>query len=35
MSLLLWSHSEPERLTERVAAALADEPNELWLSPIS
>ena len=41
MSLLLdthiwlWSLAEPERLTERVAAALTDEANQLWLSPIS
>ena len=31
----LWSHAEPERLTKRVASALADERNQLWLSPIS
>ena len=31
----LWSHAAPERLTKRVAAALADESNQLWLSPIS
>ena len=31
----LWSHADPERLTKRVAAALADESNQLWLSPIS
>ena len=31
----LWSHAEPERLTRRVATALADARNELWLSPIS
>jgi PIN domain nuclease of toxin-antitoxin system len=31
----LWSHAEPERLTKRVAAALADEGNQMWLSPIS
>jgi len=31
----LWSHAEPERLTKRAAAALADENNQLWLSPIS
>ena len=31
----LWSHADPERLTKRVAAALADESNEMWLSPIS
>ncbi len=28
-------HAEPERLAKRVAAALADAGNELWLSPIS
>ena len=31
----LWSLSEPERLTKRVTAALADDRNQLWLSPIS
>jgi PIN domain nuclease of toxin-antitoxin system len=31
----LWSHAEPEQLTEPVAVALADERNQLWLSPIS
>ena len=31
----LWSHAEPERLTRRVATALEDESNQLWLSPIS
>ena len=31
----LWSHAEPERLTRRVVAALADDRNQLWLSPIS
>lgn len=31
----VWSHTAPERLTRRVAAALADERNQLWLSPIS
>jgi PIN domain nuclease of toxin-antitoxin system len=31
----LWSHAEPERLARRVAGALADARNELWLSPIS
>ena len=41
MNLLLdthvwvWSHTEPERLTKRVSAALTDRRNELWLSPIS
>jgi PIN domain nuclease of toxin-antitoxin system len=32
--ILLWSLLEPARLTERVAAALEDPLNELWLSPI-
>ncbi len=31
----LWSHVEREQLTKRVAAALADDDNQLWLSPIS
>ena len=31
----LWSHAQPERLTKRVTAALADDRNQLWLSPIS
>jgi PIN domain nuclease of toxin-antitoxin system len=31
----IWSHHEPDRLSTRVAAALVDERNELWLSPIS
>ncbi len=31
----LWSHIEPERLSQRVAAAFADGTNQLWLSPIS
>lgn len=31
----LWSHVQPERLGKRVAAALTDERNRLWLSPIS
>ena len=31
----LWSHTEPERLTKRVTAAVTDRANELWLSPIS
>ena len=31
----MWSHSAPERLGKRAAAALADQGNELWLSPIS
>lgn len=41
MNLLLdthiwvWSHTEPERLTKRVSAAISERSNELWLSPIS
>jgi PIN domain nuclease of toxin-antitoxin system len=31
----LWSFLEPERLTRRIASALEDPENELWLSPIS
>ena len=31
----LWSFLEPERLTRRVASALEDPENELWLSPVS
>jgi PIN domain nuclease of toxin-antitoxin system len=31
----LWSHAEPQRLSTRVAAALAQGGNELWLSPVS
>jgi PIN domain nuclease of toxin-antitoxin system len=31
----LWSHLQPQRLTARVAKALEDADNELWLSPIS
>jgi len=31
----LWSLLEPARLSRRVAQALEDEGNELWLSPIS
>ena len=31
----VWSVTAPERLTRRVAGALADENSELWLSPIS
>jgi len=31
----LWSSLEPDRLSPRVAKALADERNELWLSSIS
>lgn len=41
MNLLLdthvwvWCHTEPERLVKRVATALGERANELWLSPIS
>jgi PIN domain nuclease of toxin-antitoxin system len=31
----VWALLEPERLAPAVAAALEDEGNELWLSPIS
>lgn len=31
----LWSLGQPARLSKRVAAALTDEGNELWLSPVS
>jgi PIN domain nuclease of toxin-antitoxin system len=31
----IWSHTDPERLTKRVRAALTDRVNGLWLSPIS
>jgi PIN domain nuclease of toxin-antitoxin system len=31
----LWSSFQPARLSRRVAAALADAANELWLSPVS
>ena len=31
----LWSLLEPERLSRRVAKALEDSRNELWLSPVS
>ncbi len=31
----IWSVSEPQRLTRRVARALDDAQNQLWLSPIS
>jgi PIN domain nuclease of toxin-antitoxin system len=31
----IWSLSQPERLSQRVKAALTDAGNELWLSPIS
>jgi len=31
----LWSLGEPQRLSRRVAKALDDRQNELWLSPIS
>ena len=31
----LWSVMQPDRLLARVAKALADPQNELWLSPVS
>jgi PIN domain nuclease of toxin-antitoxin system len=31
----LWSIGDPSRLSRRVAKALANSGNELWLSPIS
>ncbi len=31
----LWGHQEPARLAKRVAHALEDKANELWLSPLS
>jgi PIN domain nuclease of toxin-antitoxin system len=31
----LWSALEPHRLARRVERALADQGNELWLSPVS
>jgi PIN domain nuclease of toxin-antitoxin system len=31
----LWSFLQPERLSQRVAEALEESANELWLSPIS
>jgi PIN domain nuclease of toxin-antitoxin system len=31
----LWSFLEPKKLTRRVAGALENPGNELWLSPIS
>jgi PIN domain nuclease of toxin-antitoxin system len=31
----LWSVLEPKRLSSRVAKALADPRNEIWISPIS
>ncbi len=33
--ILLWSVTEPHRLTQLVAEALLNEANELWFSPIS
>ena len=32
--VFLWSLLDPDRLSPRVAAALEDEANQLWLSPI-
>jgi PIN domain nuclease of toxin-antitoxin system len=31
----VWSLDDPKRLSDRVAEALRDEDNEVWLSPIS
>ena len=31
----LWSAMQPGRLSRRVAEAIVDQENELWLSPIS
>lgn len=31
----LWSTLEPQRITRHVEKALADQANELWLSPVS
>jgi PIN domain nuclease of toxin-antitoxin system len=31
----LWSALEPDRLAPRVRKAIADQGNELWLSPVS
>lgn len=31
----LWSHLTPERLSKKVARALENPANELWLSPIT
>jgi PIN domain nuclease of toxin-antitoxin system len=31
----IWSVSEPHRLTRRVANALDDHENQIWLSPVS
>ena len=31
----LWSLLEPDRLTKKVAQALEDQANELWISPFS
>lgn len=31
----IWSISEPERLAKRVALALSNPDNELWLSPVN
>jgi PIN domain nuclease of toxin-antitoxin system len=31
----LWSRDEPKKLTRRVASALEDSRNQLWISPVS
>ena len=33
--ILLWSLLEPKRLSRRVAKALSDTGNEIWISPVS
>ena len=33
--ILIWSVLSPERIASRVRRALADQRNELWISPIS
>jgi PIN domain nuclease of toxin-antitoxin system len=33
--ILVWARLSPEQLSEDVRAALEDEDNELWYSPIS
>ncbi|MBI4179676.1 type II toxin-antitoxin system VapC family toxin [bacterium] len=33
--VFLWSLFTPERLTEGVKAAISDESNEIWISPIT
>lgn len=33
--IMLWSVTEPHRLTQKVTDALLNEANDLWFSPIS